>query len=340
MSNGTKAKIDWIEYARGLALFLVVFAHSQIPWKVFEVISYLIVIFPFLSGYLHNAKSLKDLVKKRLPLLASYYYIGAINYLVWVSLVSGNFRKADNLTYLKNFVLVQTDKFDQIPLGIVPLWYLVFLFFAEILYYVSRKTKLAIPVIIIGILSRFYFPGSLPFKIDVALAGLYMFEIGRLFKEKNIEIKKYTALLAMMSWLAISFLNGGTNWNVDDYGKNPLLSLLGEVASLLVIVWIAQSVDRIGALKKLLGKFFKNFSDNAIFVLGYHILLGGIVIALLLALGFNVTEENLRNYWYITFLIMVSTVYVVMNILPKKVKVFLTQPLAIKDLFEERKSNR
>ena len=134
MSDGTKAKIDWIEYARGMCLILIVLAHSQIPWKIFEFIIYAIAVFPFLSGYLHNPKSLKELFKKRFPMLVAYYYIGAINYIVWVLLVTDKFRKADNFTYLKNFLLVITDKFDQIPLGIVPLWYLVFLFFAEILY--------------------------------------------------------------------------------------------------------------------------------------------------------------------------------------------------------------
>ncbi|MEN3042614.1 MAG: hypothetical protein ABDH59_04855, partial [Fervidobacterium sp.] len=250
-------------------MIIVILAHSQVPWKLFEFVSFIIVVFPFLSGYLHNSKSLRELFKKRLPLLSSYYYIGAINYLIWGFFVGKEFKKVENLTYLWNFLLVNTDKLDSIPLNIVPLWYLVFLFFAEMLYYTSRKLKITIPVIMFGIISRFYFPGSLPFKLDVAFAGIYMFELGRVFNQKRIEIKNYLGLTTLSIWIFVALLNGGTSWNFDEYGKNAVISIFGEIACALSIVWIAQFVEKKDKLKSVFGKIFKRISDDAIFILGY-----------------------------------------------------------------------
>lgn len=40
------------------------------------------------------------------------------------------------------------------------------------------------------------------------------------------------------------------------------------------------------------------FSEDSIFVLGYHITVGGIIIGILSMVGMVVTEETLRAYWY------------------------------------------
>jgi len=44
--------------------------------------------------------------------------------------------------YLKNFVFVRTDLLDAVPINMIPLWYLFFLFVAELLYTVLRNKRL------------------------------------------------------------------------------------------------------------------------------------------------------------------------------------------------------
>ncbi|MEN3042252.1 MAG: hypothetical protein ABDH59_02970, partial [Fervidobacterium sp.] len=65
---------------------------------------------------------------------------------------------------------------------------------------------------------------------------------------------------------------------------------------------------------------------------GYHILFGGILMLLLSTFGFNITERHLKNYWYITFSALFFSTYIAINLLPKKVKIFLSQPMSIKNL--------
>lgn len=324
LKQSSKQWHDWVDYTRGFGMIAVIFAHSQLPRNLFKLIAFVIVLFPFLSGYLHKATSLKTLIQKRQQLVISYYYMGLINYLVWILLIPEQMRKADNLTYLKNFLLVKSDLFSEIPLSIIPLWYLIYLFFADIIYYVARKTKLLYPLIIFGFLSRFYFPGAMPFKLDVVFASLYIFEFGRLFREKDVQVKHYIGLLSSIILGIVAQINDGVDWNCDRYGKNPILALIGEITMILVVVWIMQIIENKSILKKSFGKLFKRFSENSLFILGYHILLGGLFIIFLMLLGFNVTEENIQRYWYVTFLIMFFSTYISIIIIPSKVKAFLT----------------
>ncbi|MFN6992099.1 MAG: acyltransferase family protein [Fervidobacterium sp.] len=320
-------RINWVDYVRGFGIIVVIFAHSQIPWNLFRLISFIIVLFPFLSGYLHKPKSLKDLIKKRYPLVLGYYYMGFINYIIWILLVPEEIRKVDNLTYLKNFLLVRTDLFSEIPLGIIPMWYLIYIFIAEITYYIAKKAKFLYAIIIIGFLLRFYIPQPLPFKVDVVLSTLYVFELGRIFRERNLIVKNYIGIISLIIWGIIAQINNGVNWNCDEYGINPILALIGEVSTVLAIVWAMQSIEKITIFKKSLGRLFKRFSDNSLFILGYHILLGSLVIVFLMLIGFNVTEENIKRYWYITFIIMFFSSYISILFIPNKLKALLTTPL-------------
>ncbi|WP_448374333.1 acyltransferase family protein [Fervidobacterium sp.] len=337
----TRKRELWIDYARGLALIMVVLAHSQIPDKFFGFVSYVIVVFPFISGYLMKDMKLKELIKKRFTLVIAYYYIGFICYLIWVLLVPTDFRKADNLTYLKNFLLVRTDLLQQIPLSIVPLWYLIFLFFSELMYQTFKKLRILPYAIVAGIITRFFHPFSIPFKLDVAFSGLYMFWFGRIMREKERTFAKFLPVLGLSGfivWLLIAFFVSGTSWNVDEYGPNPFLTLIGEIGTAIFFFWIGKAMEKFSedvevsknVFKKIISKYLfgipKLFSDNSIFAFGYHILIGGFVVLITMTLGFTVTEETLRVYWYITFSLSFGSILILMLILPKSVKLLLTQP--------------
>uniref|UniRef100_A0A7V4KBY8 Acyltransferase 3 domain-containing protein n=2 Tax=Fervidobacterium pennivorans TaxID=93466 RepID=A0A7V4KBY8_FERPE len=340
-SNANKNRELWVDYARGLALIMVVLAHSQIPWKLFGFVSYVIVVFPFLTGYLMKDMGFKDFFAKRITLVISYYYIGAISYILWIFLVPEAFRKTDNVTYLKNFLLVRTDLLEKIPLPIVPLWYLIFLIVAEFMLIAFRKFHVLPYAIVVGILLRFFYPGALPFKVDVAFSGLYMFWLGKFVKEKRTTFEKFVGiigLVGLITWTLVALFVDGTSWNMDYYGINPLLTFFGEIGTAMCFFSIGILIERFVNISKntnsLLRRFFvkyilgipRLFSDNAIFAFGYHILVGGLTILITIALGFTVTEETLRAYWYIAFVLTFGVMVLLMVLLPKPVKLLLTQP--------------
>lgn len=327
-------RIEWLDYSRGLAIILVVLAHSQCPTAVFEFLTYIIAIFPFISGYLYpkDGVSAKKVIKKKSSLILSYYFLGFINYLFWVFAAQESFKNVDMGEYLKNFIFVRTDLLDAVPINMIPLWYLFFLFVAELLYTVLRNKRLLAVGIAFGIFLRVYSSihhVAMPFKIDVAFTSLITLEFGRLFKEKvDSKLRLWQAITALGIWLSIAWINGGSNWNTGDYGKFGILSLVGEFAAIIFIVWVAQVVEKNNpkTLWSQIASAVSRFSEDSIFVLGYHITVGGIIIGILNMVGMVVTEEALRAYWYITFPSMLVPVYLLILLLPKPLKLALSQP--------------
>jgi len=327
-------RIEWLDYSRGLAIIFVLLAHSQCPTAVFEFLTYIIAIFPFISGYLYpsDGVSAKKIIAKKSNLILSYYFLGFINYLFWTFAAQESFKNVGKGEYLKNFILVRTDLLDAVPINIIPLWYLFFFFVAELLYTVLRNRRLLTVGIAFGIFLRVYSSirhVAMPFKIDVAFTSLITLEFGRLFKERvHSKLRLWQAITSLGVWLLIAWINGGSNWNTGDYGKFGILSLVGEFAAVIFIVWVAQIVEK--NKSKIVGSqiasVLRRFSEDSIFVLGYHITVGGIIIGILNMIGMVVTEETLSTYWYITFPSILVPMYFLILLLPKPLKLALSQP--------------
>lgn len=338
-------RIEWLDYSRGLAIILVVLAHSQCPTAVFEFLTYIIAIFPFISGYLYpkDGVSVKKIIKKRSNLILSYYFLGFINYLFWVFAAQESFKNVGTGECLKNFILVRTDLFNAVPINIIPLWYLFFLFVVELLYTVLRNRRLLAVGIAFGIFLRVYSSihhVAMPFKIDVAFTSLITLEFGRLFKERvHSKLRLWQAITALGIWLSIAWINGGSNWNTGDYGKFGILSLVGEFAAIIFIVWVAQVVEKNNPkiVWSQIASVVSRFSEDSIFVLGYHITVGGIIIGILSMVGMVVTEETLRAYWYITFPSMLVPMYLLILLLPKPLKLALSQPYQFYQLVSSKR---
>ncbi|HOQ40198.1 MAG TPA: hypothetical protein PKI14_09625 [Fervidobacterium sp.] len=74
MATSAPNRIEWLDYSRGLAIILVILAHSQCPTFIFEFLTYIIAIFPFISGYLYpkDGTSVTKIIKKKSNLLLAY----------------------------------------------------------------------------------------------------------------------------------------------------------------------------------------------------------------------------------------------------------------------------
>lgn len=57
---------------------------------------------------------------------------------------SKKFLSTSRVDYLLNFLVVRLDRLHEIPINIVPTWFLVMLFISEVAYYWLRKNKLLI----------------------------------------------------------------------------------------------------------------------------------------------------------------------------------------------------
>ncbi len=328
MSTQKIIRIDWCDYVKGLAGVLVILAHSMVPRDLFDFLTYIIAVFPFVSGYLYKSETFLAKIKKRWKLLYQYYFIGTVNTFLWILIVPSEFKKASNIEYIVNFILIRTDKFDAVPLNTIPLWFFSTIFFIEVIYStLEKKFFLKWSIILIGFFMRYFYVGSLPFKIDVVLSSLIIFELGRLLRKKQkninkdlllIEKKKYSYLfLPLFLWIITYIFFGGVDWNADFFGRTPVLNFIGELSSILTLITVSYLLSKRG-----LESLFVFVSKNLIPIIGYHIIIGMVMYFSFLPFIKN-PLGLLENLWFLYFLVTTVATILFVRFSPKSIMSFL-----------------
>ncbi len=315
---------SWTDYARGFAVISVIFAHAAYL-HVGKFMSYGVVIFPFISGYLFKQTDTITFLKRKWRYLLWYYYIGSVFTILWIILVPSGYKTTSNVEYVKNFLLVRSDLYNAFPLAAVPLWYFVMIFFAELLYTaVQKNTIFKWGFIFLGLISRFFFSGSLPFKIDVTISVLIFIELGKEFRKlKNLnryfkemkDVKRIIVIFTSFLLLLLVFnFNGPIDWNSDNYGKYPIIALFGELLALVFAVNFSMILAKFGLANLLMFS-----SRNIVGMVGYHSFFGYL---LYFPLVFLVDNPLLfaEKYWYLSFVSMLTVTYIVFRYSPTFLK--------------------
>ena len=305
----------------GLAIFFVMLVHAGTPNYIYAFFSYGLGSLVFARGYQWKKRDFKELLSSRILLVQTYYVAGFINTAIFLLIAPANVLKYPKYTYLVNFLLGRMDKLDQVAVNAIPTWFFLMLFFAEILYYFAEKrTFLLILLSVISFSLRIFVHEPLPFKIDAAIVAFPFFWIGREWKKNNLKISLIDFVLATIGLVLISQVNGDISWNNQWFGKNGVISFLGEVLAVIVIVFISDMV------KKLKIDFwFLKLSMNALFVISYHMLLGSFIYIFLSFTGVIISDVVgfLHKFWYLYLTIDLILVYLAVSYIPSKVKAFL-----------------
>ncbi len=305
----------------GLAIFFVMLVHAGTPNYIYAFFSYGLGSLVFARGYQWKKRNFKELLSSRILLVQTYYVAGFINTIIFLLIAPANVLKYPKYTYLVNFLLCRMDKLDQVAVNTIPTWFFLMLFFAEILYYFAEKsTFLLILLSVVSFSLRIFVHEPLPFKIDAAIVAFPFFWIGREWKKNNLKISVVDFVLATIGLVLISHVNGDISWNNQWFGKNGVISFLGEVLAVIVIVFISDLV------KKLKIDFlFLRLSMNALFVISYHMLLGSFIYTFLSFTGVIISDVVgfLHKFWYLYLAIDLILVYLAVSYIPSKVKAFL-----------------
>ena len=130
-----------------------------------------------------------------------------------------------------------------------PTWFLTGMFVSYLLFWLlmkaakgerKRAVLLNLPLLLAAVLLHYFCPVLLPWSLDCALYAVSFLLFGRILASENLVEKLYrrprTLLAAAAAFAAISWLNGGVNMSVADYGRSMVLYLLvGCSGSLLVL---------------------------------------------------------------------------------------------------------
>lgn len=226
-------RIEWIDIAKGLSIFLVVIGHTGIP-KLFSdwIWSFHMPFFFLVSGLLYNSTKYPttySFFKRRMLTLIMPYFIFSILVYAWAQLL--------------NYEQLRLQ-FHELYLGWngIALWFIPVLFFTEISYYFIEKYFMYIyyvlpAIIALSILGYFSYLNDfhLPFKLEVVPTAILFYGIGNLCSKYIIlyfeRIKSSLLLVGLLLLLGLSLYISTNN--------NPRLDMACNIIGHFVPTYIA-----------------------------------------------------------------------------------------------------
>lgn len=252
-------RIEYIDTAKGLLIIFVVVGHIFLNGILHNFLyTFHMPAFFIISGMLSNGKDrplLTTCYKKIFTLIVPFFFfeiIGSFVYIVRFGFNQSIFGFAYNtLTLHCN---TGTD------------WFLVTLFFADILFIVLQKTiksqvtKIALSLILL--LVALFLPNSHSFiiiaRILIAVTFLTLGHYSvHYIKNKNIVL----TISAFIITIAISFFNGSVDLS-EMILNAPLLYFIGSAAGTYFIIQISKNLSKIS--------FLKYFGKNSLIIMGTH----------------------------------------------------------------------
>lgn len=321
----------------GIGIFCVMFVHSGTPNSIYALFSYGLASFIFARGYQWKERPFQQFVLSRVRLLITYYWTGMINTALFFIVVPKKFLSTSRVDYLLNFLVVRLDRLHEIPINIVPTWFLVMLFISEVAYYWLRKNKLLILLsFFVALLVRVTTLGPLPFKIDAAILSIPFFYIGEICKKRGTKFSFREFSLSLLALAMVSYANGDISWNAGIFGKNGLIAFAGELLTIPIVAYLSGLVKKVRIIN--LESFFYKLSFNALFVISYHFTIGSIIaIPFLLYFGTLSPVSVLNRVWFLHFPLVLMAVVAIIEKVPRKLLNFLTGMFWHSILFEQHR---
>ncbi len=295
MNNKVSKRIDWIDTLRGIAMFFVIWGHSQ-KNKTFirkYIYSFHMPLFFFISGLTFgNSDKLpfKEFLKKKIKgLFIPYIVLNIVCY--FADIVMYYLHIIPKFSYIKYILgtMYASNRILPIPCG--PSWFLLSLLLVDIIFYFFKKNcktdfELGIVCSICGIIS---YVNSIsgyqirgPWHIEAVFTGIVFYYIGYLFMKHinkfDFILKDkwrmffYGLLLGMLGF-AGQYINRRVSMDGNLYGSiflfyfNSLCSISGLI--LFVNLFLKKSF------------VFKDVGKKTTFLLGYH----------------NLFILTLKHYW-------------------------------------------
>ncbi len=301
MSYASK-RLNWIDQARGLAIFMVVYGHN-FPSIEPYIYSVHVPLFFLISGIFQPAiVSSQQWIRRVKQLLIPYFFWATALFLFWWT-VGRKFGKSStqDLSVVDNFMGVfyaqgGPEYMDWgIPMWFLPCILLVFLMHSGITRFFKGKFQ-SILVLILGVVGFLWAKAThihLPWSIDVAMVALIFYHLGFALKN-SLKDHPYTH-----KWWLIALLFGvhitGFYFNpekVDMYRSiygSPLLFLISGSSGALAYILLFKKLGTLG-----FDKLFKPLiymGQNTVVILATHLRALTLIKALLLVLlGWSVFE--------------------------------------------------
>lgn len=270
-------RINWIDFLKGLGIFLVVLGHNSIPPVIFGwIYSFHMPLFFFISGYLFSPYKYtfwEFFKRKSGHFLLPYFNFFIVVYIYWAVVIQKFWISNTNIFKPFSDFLFSSTHLQGV---FTPLWFLPCLFLTEIIFYIiSRAPKkfwfvLTILVSFIGFWLSFLFKSGLPWSVNTALISTLFFFVG--FKTNELKIfekvkNKYSllviAILLLVSNLTAYKINGTIDL-LNNHYQNYFWFLLAAFAGIFAIATLAVLV---GQSEKYGSKIMSFFGRNSLTIM-------------------------------------------------------------------------
>lgn len=245
MEKSKTQRIEWIDIAKGIGILLVILGHSvKFGGAIHNLIfSFHMPLFFVLSGITYKQRDNKTFICRKFRTLIMPYVVFSIIGFV-LSVMIPFWRNGLSIkTVIKDIYLANPN-----AANVSSIWFLVALFWVEIIFNFIQKYNEKIQYIIIGVclglgflysnlihMITFLPEGRLPFNIDSSLIALTFFAIGVWLKKiiTNKRLFFVNCILFIISFV----LNGRVNLHGLTF-HNPLLYLLESISGTFILIFI------------------------------------------------------------------------------------------------------
>lgn len=262
MNNIAKKRIDWIDAAKGLGIFFVVWGHityrpSEIDYFIY---SFHMPLFFFLTGLFVSADGQdlgRFLVRKMKSLLLPYYFFSAITFVVFYLL------SQIGITIFSQALEQSSSPF--VLLGHSYAWFLPCCFLVDMLLFFVlsldlKKIQLLIVIslLLLGLLTE---NQVWPFHLNVACVALFFAYMGHILKPYLIgqTIKSWHLVLAIMIFLVAVYFQIDSHVHTDMMGalfcgvkqnfiKGSILFVAGAISGIIVVISLSKFLRSIKVL--------------------------------------------------------------------------------------------
>lgn len=289
-------RIVWADQAKGLAIFLMVYAHNS-PLCETYIYTFHMPLFFFVSGLFHPKKvSFKKIFQRAKQLLIPYFIWSMLLYLFWF-LIGRNYGVSADKEYnwLDNLLGIFYAQGDNefmnwgIPMWFIPCLFISFLLFSLVNKIPNKYLRILslLGLIIIGFSYPIYFSFDLPWSIDIACVSLIFYSLAFHLKSFLINLKYKPTLLLLSSLLILYIIIVSWNPKVDMYRaiyNNELLFAINGISGTLILILLLKLIT--------LPKIINYIGKHTIIVLALHLRVLTIIKLVLLVFGVSSFDFN------------------------------------------------
>lgn len=329
----SQKRIEWIDQLKGITFFLVVLGHTDgiLDWGIAHpyIYSFHMPLFLMMTGFTLNIDkvyntSFVDYVTKLFKrMIVPYVWLNLIcmplRYILYNFLRGSQMKVID---FLKGIVLANTA-FDNALSPATPTYYIILLFFAQLLLFalikLTKKNNLILfPVsLLLLVIPLATIKTPVIWHLNVVPVAMMFIILGRILMDMYLKNKQRldntniwklipVCVLLVIGGFIFYKLNGKISIHLNLYGNNFILFILSALLTSTALVILVSRMPKIG--------FINYIGKNTLFSLGIH----AAIISIVEQLFKNVKSE----LWFIfieaiaIYLMLIPMIYLVNKFAP------------------------